>query len=166
MEERGISSETKEQKKSPEELRFEELARDARGRALEGNYAFVETKEDDELIHQESLRGAYWESGDPEKMAMFVLQEAKLNLGGLVGILRILEKWDEKQSKTGGLNQAENWKEETNENRNKLVERLSPVLSELGIAVPQTMNEARALLDKIISLENFKILEEKYKTKK
>jgi len=161
--------ETGEQKKSPEEIRFDELVRGAQGKSLEGNYAFAETKEEETLVHRESLRGAYWESGDPEKMAMFVLQEAKLNLDGLAGILRILERQDEGQGKTSIMDQAkdqtEKWKEETEEAKNKLVVSLSPVLSEIGIAVPQTRNEATALRGKIISLENLKKLEEKYKTK-
>ena len=47
------------------------------------------------------MRGAYLESGDPEKMAMFRLQEAKINLGTLAISLDTLSNWDEKQKKKG-----------------------------------------------------------------
>ena len=160
---------SKEKVKSPEELKFEELVADSRTRSLEGNYAFVETPEDEREVHQESMRGAYWESGDPEKMAMFKLQEARVNLGLLAMSLDTLANWDERQKEKGYLERAKIFVKEQKkgwkESRDKHIKELEPILSELGLAIPQTAEEARALKISVISLENLQKLVKKYKTK-
>jgi hypothetical protein len=153
--------------KSPEEIKFEELVKDAKSRPLKGNYAFVETAEDERRIHQESMEGAYWESGDPEKMAIFKLQEAKINLVNLSLILEKLEKWDGQQKEKGFLDRAvafaKKWKKGWEDGRDKNISELQTLFPELGLTVPRTAEEARTLKLKINNFENFKKLTEKYK---
>jgi hypothetical protein len=158
---------SREKVKSSEELRFEELVADARNRSLEGNYAFAETEEDEKAVNQESMRGAYLESGDPEKMAMYRLQEAKINLGSLAMSLDTLANWDERQKEKGVLERAavfaKGWKKGWEKGRSERVAELEPILSELGLPAPQTAEEARALKSQIVSSENLQKLAAKYK---
>lgn len=134
----GTDMVQQEKAKSPEELRFEELVADSQSRSLEGNYGFAEIKRDPEAVHKESLLGRYWESGDPEKMAMFQLREVQVRLNDLV--------WREKHQ--------------------DLVERdkaaLEPRLLELGLAFPQTKEETAVLRNNdVVTLENLQKLAEK-----
>lgn len=156
-----------EKVKSQEESRFEELVADARNRSLEGNYTFVETEEDEKAVHQESMRGAYLESGDPEKMAMFRLQEVKINLGSLAMSLDTLTNWDERQKEKGVLGRAavfvKGWKKRWEKGRSKRIAELEPTLSELGLTMPQTAEEARTLKRQIVSSENLQKLATRYK---
>jgi len=157
----------KEQVKSPEELRFEQLTEDARHRGLEGDYTFALTAEDEQEIHKETMLGAYWESGDPEKMAMFKLQEASANLSLLALSLDTLAHWNERRQEEGYIERAKvfikGWKKGWEEARDKMIAELQPVLSELGLAIPQTAEDARVLKNNIVSFENLQKLAEKYK---
>lgn len=163
----GEFNSSQEKVKSPEELKFEKLVADARNRSLEGNYAFVETEEDEKAVHQECMRGAYLESGDPEKMAMFRLQEAKLNLGALAMSLDTLTDWDERQKDKGLLERAadlvKGFKKVQEKFKTECIAKLEPILSELGLTIPQTAEEARTLKSQIVSLENLQKLATKYK---
>ena len=158
---------SKEKMKSPEELKFEELVADASSRSLEGNYIFVETEEDEKAVHEKSMRGAYLESGDPEKMAMFRLQEAKINLGSLAMSLDTLANWDERQKEKELIERAavfvKGWKKGWEKGKTERIRELEPVLTELGLTMPQTAEEARALKNQIVSLENLQKLAGKYK---
>lgn len=161
------ASASKEQAKSPEELRFEKLAEDARHRPLEGNYAFVETEEDEQEVHKRSMRGAYWESDDPEKMAMFTLVGVRNDLEILAISLKTLAKWDETQKRKSYIEQAmvvaKGWKKRWERDKDERIAKLQPILSELGLSVPQTAEDAKALKAGIISFKNSQKLAEKYK---
>ena len=165
----GESDGSKEQVKSPEQLRFEELVKDAYGRALEGNYVAAETDADERAIHEKSMRGAYWESGDPEKMAMFELQNTKINLGGLAMVFTTLVGWDERQKEKGYVERSIDWvkdqKKGWENHKDRYIAQLSATLQELGLVMPQTAEEARALKGSIISSANLQKLAEKHKVK-
>ena len=151
-----------EEIKSPEALRFIELKKDAVGRSLEGDYTWAETAEDEHAIHRKSMRGAYWESGDQEKMAMFELQTAKFLLGKLATSLEILANWDAQQKEKSFLERArasvKGWKEGWEKIIDKSTAELGPVLSALGISVPRTAEETRTLKMNIMSSENLQKL--------
>lgn len=152
--------------KSAEQMQFEELLADSGKRSLEGNYTSAETAEDEKRIHQESMRGAYLESGDPKKMAMFNLLEAKTLLGSLAMSLDTLETWDEDQKKKGIMERAEGfvkgWKKGWEDGKNENTAKLEPILRELGLEMPQTSEAARDLKSNIVNSENMQKLSEKY----
>lgn len=158
----------KEKIKSPEELRFERLSEDARDRSIEGNYPYDGAPEELEEIYQNSLRGGYWDSGDPEKMAVFKLEEIKSKINLLIVPLYILETWDEHKQKESYLEQAKNFvigakKNFWEKKKEDRIAELQPILSEIGVSVPQTVEEVKDLRNSIISFENFRKLIEKYK---
>ena len=141
--EEGTDMVHQEKTKSPEKLRFEELVADARVGLLKG-------------------------SKDPEKMAVSKLVQATKDLEMLVISLNTLANWDEQQKEKGYLDRAKafvkgqegEWEEE----RVKRTAKLESTLSELGLAIPQTAEEARTLNDHILSLENMQKLAENLRT--
>jgi DNA-binding transcriptional regulator YbjK len=110
------------------------------------------------------MLGAYWESGDPEKMAMFKLQEVRLDLDSLVAMFYMLADGGEGRQKI-----REGWAKGTKEGfekrKDEIAARLESVLSELGLAVPRTYEEAKVLRGSIVSFENLQKLAEVYKKK-
>ena len=55
------------------------------------------------------------------------------------------------------------WKKGLEKSKTKRVAELEPILSELGLTMPQTAEEARELKKQIVSLENLQTLAGKYK---
>lgn len=140
--------------KSPEELRYEDLLNDLRDRQLEPDYTFTETEEDEENERQISMRGANWESGDPEKMAMFRLQEAKLRLEALVAKFYVLESLE--KSKKDRISAIESLIE-------KDIARLKPVLKVMVLSMPENLEEAEALRKELITFNNWRALADLFK---
>lgn len=162
----GMDMGQQEKVKSPEELRFDALVEDARYRTLEGNYVFVETEEDADGVHKESMLGAYLESGDPEKMAMYKLQELKIELEKLRSSLMTLARYDKKREDPQYSDRDEVVRRDFEKIRDKDTERIASILSELGLelSIPQTIEEARALEGSVVSFENLQKIANKYKT--
>lgn len=168
--ENGALDAPQEKTESTEKSKFEELATDAKERSLEGSYTGAVTEEDEKKIHQESMRGAYLESDNPEKIAMFKLREAKDALDSLAMVLNTLEKWDGRQKKLEEMGQSLDGREEKKkkweEARDERITKLNPILSELGLAIPQTAEEAKTLDKNIVNSGNWQKLVEKYKKEK
>ncbi len=162
----GMDMGQQEKVKSPEELRFDALVEDARGRSLEGNYAGADTDKDEQEVHQESMLGAYLESGDPEKMAMYKLQELKIELSKLESSLMTLVRWDKKREDPNYSDRAEVTIKEYEKVRDRDIAKLELMLSELGLelSIPQTVEEARALKGNVVNFENLQKIANKYKT--
>ena len=161
----GTEMGQQEKVKSPEELRFDALVEDARGRSLEGNYAGADTDKDEQEVHQESMLGAYLESGDPEKMAMYKLQELKIELSKLESSLMTLARWDKKREDPNYSDRAEGNIKAFEKVRDGDIARLELMLSELGLelSIPQTVEEARALKGNVVNFENLQKIANKYK---
>jgi hypothetical protein len=152
-----------ERAKSEEELRFEKLMEEGRTMSMEGHYMGLETPELEQLIHETSMRGAWWESDDPEKKAMFVLWNMKMQLNLLALCLEMLEHWEESQKRKS---MREKIKASINgwvKGRGEYLDLLKPVLLNLGLPVPQTAEEAKELERSIVNFENFLKITNDYK---
>lgn len=130
------NDESQEEIKSPEELRFEALVKDAGGRGLEGNYAWVRTEEDAKMENEDSMRVAYEKSGDAEKLSMLELQEIRHDVNMLAAAFLVKRK----------------------EYMDECILKTEPMLSKLDIEMPKTFEEANKLGKKIVTFENWQKL--------
>ena len=162
---------------TPEDIKeFTELRANAQGRYLEPPPSRIGEDTPDALkerVQRESLVGTYWQSGEPGKMAMFKLLQARTELDGLGGALSALKATNEEKAKTGILgkvgealrgvisrNQGKVWEGAKRERET----RLKPVLLVLGLNMPQTDKEAWELKKSITSPENHKRLKTAFET--
>jgi hypothetical protein len=152
-----------EKEKSPEELKFEQLLEKARHMPLEPN---PEPGISDKQAYKESMRGAFLDSGDPEKMAIFRLHEAKLNLDGLTGDMRILENWEENKKDKSYMERVRafvgGWKKEWEGARKEHIARLKPTLKIMAQPLPKNLEEARDLREKIMTFNNWQAIVDLY----
>jgi len=96
------------------------------------------------------MRGVYSNSGDPEKVAMLRLWEAKGNIDMIASAMV-------SQESHGDL--TAEWAADKQEQ----TEKVKPILDVLGISLPETLEEARTLLGTIVNFENWAKLSEHYK---
>ena len=143
----------KVEKKSPEELRFDALRQDASSRPLgsaEDTTSEAKSHPDELGISAKSMYEVYSNTGDVEKVAMLRLQETRIALDMLASASRV-------QESHGDLNDA--WSCD----KQKQTETVKPILSVLGITLPETLEETRSLMNKIVSFENWSKLSEYFK---
>lgn len=159
--------------KSPEELRFEELVEQSKHMPLEPDYGpseYGEPEISDNEAYNRSLRGAFLESGDPEKMAIFRMREAKQNLDHYAATMRVLDNWDERKKDETLWERTKahvgGWKKEWQQKQDETYKKLKPAMLRMGETTPVDLIEARERRENLMSFEHWQNLVDWYKEKK
>lgn len=168
-------------KESAEKTDFDKLMEETKRLrlSLEPNYTLARTTEDEKKARQDSMRGRYWESGDPKKMAFFQINRLEADLQHLKSTMETVENFDKKwqapedpDNKMSSwrmealkeLHKVETnvkpaWKKEWREMRKKYLNQVTPILKNLGLEIPQTSKEVEDLIPKILTPENLSKLQ-------
>jgi hypothetical protein len=126
-----------EQEKSPEELRFEELLNQGIHLPLEGSDEFESY---DDPGKEPNLRDDFYLSGNPEKIAIFNMLEAKDKLDFFAAKLRV--RGDKKDKRA-------------DKQLKELKDVLNTTLSDVGLETPQNYQDAGKMRDGFCTFENW-----------